>query len=98
MVEANFHHSTFEAEANFEWSTFQNACECEFNGLRLGKDAQITFEKVNLKRASFLNTNLEGINFRDVDWYRPNSKLSFLFRRKHALWDESLGRGARARL
>jgi len=98
-AEANFWDSTFNAEAEFQMSTFKSKANfegsiflgiCNFRALRLERDAQITFEKVNLKKASFLDTNLEGINFRDVDWYRPDSRLN-LFRRKHVLWDEAQG-------
>ena len=82
-AEAYFQYSTFKAEADFGRSNFLS--ECQFTALRLEKDAQITFDKVNLKKASFLDTNLESINFRDVDWYCPDSKL---LRRKQMLWDE----------
>jgi len=97
-AKANFRNSTFEAKANFGGSTFEVEeeeeadtdfegflSECDFIALRLEKDAQITFEKVNLKEASFLDTNLERINFRDVKWHVPEKKF---IRRKKALWDE----------
>lgn len=97
---ANFYESTFKGDANFWESTYQGKVdfsgsdemkgfldECNFTGLSFFEKTQITFHKVDLGKASFLDTDLEGVLFRDVVWARAGSRLPFL-RRSVALWDE----------
>ena len=48
------------------------------------KEAEITFDRVNLSNARFINTDLEKIIFRDVDWKHPDSK----WKKRLILWDE----------
>jgi hypothetical protein len=51
----------------------------------LDEKARVVFEKANLTQASFLDTNLERIHFRDVKWPRKG--------RRRVLWDEFLHKG-----
>jgi hypothetical protein len=53
----------------------------------LDEKAEVGFEKANLTQASFLDTNLERIHFREVDWYHKG--------RRKALWDEFRHKGER---
>jgi uncharacterized protein YjbI with pentapeptide repeats len=71
----------------FRFSPFCLA-DADFTSLDLPKDSDVTFEKVDLKRASFLDTNLELIAFRDVEWARPTSRFATWFRGSRCLWDE----------
>jgi uncharacterized protein YjbI with pentapeptide repeats len=57
----------------------------DFANVILPKDETIVFEKVNLARASFHDTNLEKVVFRDVVWGRSKS---FLRGGSNVLWDE----------
>jgi uncharacterized protein YjbI with pentapeptide repeats len=67
-------HSCFEKRVNLtDW--------------RLINATGVVFQRVNLERASFMDTNLELILFRDVTWYRPTHRL-LRMTRPHALWDE----------
>lgn len=72
---------------NFRFSPF---ClpDAKFTSLTLPRTGNVTFEKVDLSRASFLDTNLELITFRDVKWARPASRFGVLFRGSRCLYDE----------
>jgi uncharacterized protein YjbI with pentapeptide repeats len=72
---------------NFRFSPF---ClpDAEFTSLTLPRVGNVTFEKVDLSKASFLDTNLELITFRDVKWARPASGFGALFRGSRCLYDE----------
>lgn len=96
----NFRMATFGQSANFLGTTFHkdshfigshtHRCfkdRCDFTGLKLSKNAVVTFERVNLKQATFLDTNLEPIGFRDVDWYHT-PKIGPWMSRQQSLWDE----------
>src|SRR5918992_890930 len=76
--EAYFQGATFSGAANFRGETFKG--ECRFMEVTLDEKARVVFEKANLKQASFLDTNLEQIHFRDVEW--PSKG------RRQVLWDE----------
>jgi uncharacterized protein YjbI with pentapeptide repeats len=56
--------------------------EADFSFMKILKDGGLTFGGVDLRKASFLNTNLEKVDFRDVKWFRASNE------RRHALWDE----------
>lgn len=92
--EANFGWTVFEGEVSFFGVNFAQKAffigdnnshcfkkECDFRLLFLSGDAKVVFEKTNLSKTRFLDTNLEGINFRDVEWCKEG-------KRKSALWDE----------
>jgi hypothetical protein len=51
-----------------------------FTRVTLDEKAEVVFEKANLRQTSFLDTNLERIHFRDMEWPRKA--------RRQALWDE----------
>lgn len=103
LESASFNNGTFETEALFgSWVDFdaepnsfhlrarEIKCvlsKCEFRNVRLRKDAQIIFHKVDLKFASFLDTDLERVTFRDVEWYHPGSMIGGWLR-PQALWDD----------
>jgi uncharacterized protein YjbI with pentapeptide repeats len=79
---AKFGRATFSGETDFRGETFRGVCL--FTEVTLDEKAEVIFEKANSKanltQASFLDTNLERIHFRDVDWPRKG--------RRQALWDE----------
>jgi len=96
--DADFFYSEFKKAVDFSFATFDkdanfigdilNKCfieECDFQTLFSSKNSKVTFEKVNLHKASFLDTNLEYFTFRDVEWHKPTK---IWIRRKQALWDE----------
>lgn len=78
----SFFHCTFHREAEFLGSTIAGELwfvgesvdrlffvgESNFTSLRLAKESLLGFEKVNLGMARFLDTNLDEIVFRDVEW------------------------------
>jgi uncharacterized protein YjbI with pentapeptide repeats len=62
--------------------------KCDFRSLKLDKDTELIFERVSLENATLLDTNLEKIAFRDVDWYHTPEKFRFWMSRHQALGDE----------
>jgi uncharacterized protein YjbI with pentapeptide repeats len=77
----SFHECTFHRDADFRGSTISGKmwfigdvdkpfflAECDFTFLRLDKGDSLVFEKVNLGMARFLDTNLDEIVFRDIEW------------------------------
>jgi hypothetical protein len=84
---AQFRGATFSGAASFRGETFKG--ECIFVGVTLDEKARVVFEKAdekaNLRQTSFLDTNLERIHFRDVEWPRKG--------RRQVLWDEFLHKG-----
>jgi uncharacterized protein YjbI with pentapeptide repeats len=82
--EADFREAIFSGKAAFPGETFQDVCL--FTGVALDEKAEVVFkEKANLTQASFLDTNLERIHFRDVKWPHKDSR--------QVLWDEFLHKG-----
>jgi hypothetical protein len=77
-----FWKATFNGVASFREETFK--AECYFTSVTLGEKARVVLERVNLRQTSFLDTNLEQIHFRDVEWPRKGSRH---------LWDEFLHKG-----
>ena len=77
----SFARATFDEKILFREVQFE--ATTTFTGVDILKDANVTFEKVNLGKVSFADTNLELITFRDVTWTMPNSRF-----RPFALWDE----------
>lgn len=61
-------------------SCFTGGQPCSFENLVLEPGATVTFERVDLSRVSFQDTNLELIRFFDVTWHRHGARI--------ALWDE----------
>jgi hypothetical protein len=62
---------------------------CDFGALTLPEDGDFVFEKVNLSKVKFHNTNLEKIVFRDVHWGTGKTRLQKFFRgNSYILWDE----------
>jgi len=91
--EANFVAATFEGTTIFRGSEGSDLFKENFDFIGIYYDplASIIFEKVNLKKASFLDTNIENFIFRDVKWCGsvPLYKwFNWLRIRKTALWDE----------
>jgi uncharacterized protein YjbI with pentapeptide repeats len=87
---ADFNYVTFNSQTRFtadKTAVFEE--RCDFRGLVLPKDADFVFFRVNLSRASFHDTNLELITFRDVKWASATTSLSSLLRgNSYLLWDE----------
>ncbi len=95
---ATFAEALFQEDVDFQFSTFYNQAyfigfneykcfnrELNFSRIFLEKDAVIYFEKVNLTKSTLLDTNVEQVIFRDVEWHKPDK---IWMRRKQALWDE----------
>jgi uncharacterized protein YjbI with pentapeptide repeats len=76
--EADFRGATFSGGVSFRETTFKGICY--FTRVTLDEKAEIVFENANLRQTSFLDTNLERIYFRDVEWTRKG--------RRQVLWDE----------
>jgi len=77
----SFDECTFHRDADFRGSTISGKmwfigdvdkpfflAQCDFTFLRLDKGDSLVFEKVNLGMARFLDTNLDEIVFRDIEW------------------------------
>ncbi|MDX6529158.1 MAG: hypothetical protein QOH41_1448 [Blastocatellia bacterium] len=90
---SNFHKATFLGRVRFRNSIFKNV---SFAALDLGKDSDVVFETLSLAKASFLDTNLQEIRFRDVRWHRLVGS-AFLGRRRASLWDEFSPSGEKQR-
>ena len=89
---ANFQQTSFLKSAKF-LAAEKPGCfkaEVNFRKLPLNEKTLITFDKVNLAKASFLDTNVETIIFRDVQWFQFPAKTLFSPRRGAALYDEYL--------
>src|SRR5918992_1556049 len=74
---ASFWESTFSGKASFRGETFTDVCL--FTSVTLNEKAEVVFEeaffgKANLRQASFLDTNLERIHFRDMEWPRKGRR------------------------
>jgi len=61
---------------------------CWFTDIVVGKDSQILPRRTNLRRASFLGTDVSKLVFEDVRWWRRHSRGRRWLARQ-ALWDES---------
>jgi len=66
-------------------SSFQD--KAIFKDLGLAREADVVFQRVDLGKASFIDTDLEGILFRDVSWHQPSQGLVRMTR-PIGLWDE----------
>jgi uncharacterized protein YjbI with pentapeptide repeats len=49
--------------------------ECRFRRVTLEKDVEVIFENTDLGKASFTDSNVEHLIFRDVKWCREESRL-----------------------
>ncbi|MGE5692664.1 MAG: Clp protease N-terminal domain-containing protein [Candidatus Zixiibacteriota bacterium] len=98
---ANFYGARFKGKAVFFGATFsmdtnfseasQSKCfedEGDLRYLVFTKDSTITFERVDVSRCRFIGTNLERINFLEVNWCKPNSTTKIFRLRKRIVWDE----------
>ncbi len=56
-----------------------------FRSVTLPTNNDVRFEFANFSKATFLDTSLTNIHFRNVKWYKPIIDISF---RSIALWDE----------
>lgn len=95
----DFQGATFEGPACFSGATLDkkmrfagigNECflnKCYFDKLTLLDDAKLSFSSVSLRRASFLDTNLDLVTLRGVKWERKETNRVWL-RRTYKLWDE----------
>jgi len=92
--EVYFYSTMFKGNVDFLAATFNEKtlfagggetkvffAECYFPRIRLGKEATLTFEDVDLSNAVFLDTNIEPFVFRNVSWHETRS-------RKRALLNE----------
>lgn len=89
---ANFQQTSFIKSATFR-ADEKPGCfnaEANFTNLPLNETTVITFDRVNLEKASFLDTNVEAIVFRDVKWFQFPSEHFLGSRRSAALYDEYL--------
>lgn len=88
--EVSFDNATFKKQTNFVvYKTDMFSDVSSFRGITLPKDEDFTFDKVNLNKARFHDTNLEKIIFRDVLWATEKNRLQRFFRgRSYILWDE----------
>jgi uncharacterized protein YjbI with pentapeptide repeats len=77
-MEADFGRAIFQEQARFVGKIFES--RCNFWEVELDEKAKVLFEKANFSQASFLDTNLEQVHFRDVQWPRKG--------RRQVLWDE----------
>lgn len=83
---ANFNGVTLALRTSILSTGKYSFCEhCSFRGLRIPANSLVTFDNLNLEQASFLDSDLTKIQFRDVKWHQPNLKWH---RRRIALWDE----------
>jgi len=80
---AIFSNSSIQKKVTFRGSNENRVFldECQFHEIDTEHGARVIFEKVNLEKASFLDTNIENLVFCDVKWYEKKP-------RKIALWDE----------
>jgi uncharacterized protein YjbI with pentapeptide repeats len=90
---AIFESSTFDKKVHFNNAYLiddpdnPSQAKYEFVNLNILKDADVVIEKVDLSKATFRDTNLELITFKDVTWAKPTSVIQHWFRKK-CLWDE----------
>ena len=91
---AYFSCATISGECKFDGKGAEGTflSDCDFTEIKFGERGKLIFEKVNLSKASFLDTDLTNVVFRDVTWYKPPKdkwyKLLFKPKRECALWDE----------
>ena len=102
----NFAATVFESELWFRWAKIYDGhvwfrgeppdhCfkgPCDFYRLEIQPGGKLSFEHVNLGKASFTYVDLERPLFLDVNWYKPAGGL---IRRGPSLWDEFRPRGPR---
>ena len=85
---AYFWGATFEGKADFGHATFEDTLlingtehhkktfkkDVDFRSVKFSKPERAKFEKLNLSRVRFLDTDLSKVHFTDVNWYRENGK------------------------
>lgn len=85
----SFNGCTFDKQVRFDGTKGWIGNEFSFRGVTLPKDDVVIFEKVNLRKARFHDTDLEQVVFRDVSWGLPRGTFQRLFRNgSYILWDE----------
>lgn len=82
----NFAGSTISGEFHFEGPA--QIGDMTFANITQTRDATIIFDKVDLSKVKFIDTNLENINFRDVNWGHLVSKPSMFGMKRKILFDE----------
>jgi uncharacterized protein YjbI with pentapeptide repeats len=94
--DAYFPKTTFSGEAIFEYATFSGKAtfsSAKFSGnayficLLICEVTRVKFQKVNLSKASFLDTDLEQLTFRDVEWHSQRKEEQ---KKKNALWQKAI--------
>ena len=92
--EAGFEGATFSGKADFSEATFSEAAwfysdtfigedeDTEINLQNLQIKNEIRFEKVNLKRVTFLDTDLMKIDFVNCDWIDEKGREKILYDEK----------------
>ena len=100
----NFGGAVFNGDVNFRWAKIHGhvwfrgdppdhcfSGACDFYRLEILPDGKLSFEHVNLGKASFPYVDLERPVFLDVSWHKPSGGI---IRRGASLWDEFRPRGA----
>lgn len=86
---ADFLGAAFKKDAQFIGGQGHRCfSECDFRRLKLEKDAELIFERTSLSAATFLDTNLERVTFRDVEWHQAPARIRGWMNRPKCLWDE----------
>lgn len=90
FLRANFYEETtfFRERRNEPQNDPQYECfgdGCNFQDIKQAKDSILIFDRVNLGKATFINTDMERISFRSVSWFSPRKTWP---RRLRGLWDE----------
>ncbi|MFC1537494.1 hypothetical protein ACFL4P_01560, partial [Gemmatimonadota bacterium] len=95
--QAYFHGAKFNGRIEFEGfreneeRRAMNHCfydSAYLGGIEQGEKAKVIFNKVDLSRTSFLDTDIENFTFRDINWHSPTPKQPWLPRREKVLFDE----------
>lgn len=62
---------------------------CKFRNIKLPSEGKLIFEQVDLAKASFHDTNISEVIFRDVYWRQSEGQIQkFLRGESYILWDE----------
>ncbi|MCK4404694.1 MAG: pentapeptide repeat-containing protein [candidate division Zixibacteria bacterium] len=86
--EADFRDAAFKDKAYFTDATFEDTLlinaeihdkkgfhqEIDFRSVKFSKPEKVIFQKVDLSKFRFLETDLRGVHFTDVDWNKEKGK------------------------
>ncbi|MBN1574822.1 MAG: pentapeptide repeat-containing protein [Deltaproteobacteria bacterium] len=90
LGEAYFVGATFleKSKVIFQGKTFEDGATAHFINLKIEKDADLTFDGINLNRARFIGTDLENINFKEISWQKSGRLV-----KRNMLYDETFQLG-----